>query len=124
MKTGTKLERWSAEDDLYLQGCAGVKSAEEIARELNRSYTAVQQRASRMNISLAVGGRQWVPLMMSEVKKAVELIKKNRNKSACALSMGVTHGRFSSLLKRAKKMGLYVEKANIKKVSRVDNKPD
>lgn len=114
MQKGTELTHWSSEEEKYLKSNAGKKSSKDIAKHINRTKEAVEQRACRMGISLAVGGRQWVPLMMSEIKQAAEMLRENSNKSQCALKMGVTYSRFSLMIKRAKKMGIYIEKANVK----------
>lgn len=114
MQKGTELTHWSKAEEEYLKNNAGKKSSKDIAKHIKRTSGAVEQMACRMGVSLAVGGRQWVPLMMSEIKQAAEFLRENSNKSQCALKMGVTYSRFSLMIKRAKKMGIYIEKANIK----------
>lgn len=108
MPQHTSWDLWSAEDDAKLIRWAGRKPDHVIAHLLGRTRSAVQQRASKKEISLCVG-RTWEPVKQHEITKAAEILLKHIDfyggKTSAAREMGVTYPRFQLLIKYAKKQG-------------------
>lgn len=58
IQPGTKLTRWSEDDDLRLAAMAGSVPVEQIMCDLGRTKKSIEQRAFKINVSLKFISRE------------------------------------------------------------------